>query len=72
MRGTGTELLEAALPPHEESLHLWKASSTPTVLLPASLSLEHPRIPLMQVFLPNSLPPMEVLRIVSFCLLLNV
>lgn len=55
-----------------ESLYLWKASSTPTVLLSASLSLEHPRIPLMQVFLPNSLPPMEVLRIVSFCLLLNV
>lgn len=34
-----------------------KASSTPTVRLPASLSLEHPRSPLMQVFLPNSLLP---------------
>ena len=49
-----------------------RPKASPIVLLPACLPLEHPRISLVQISLPYSLPPMEVLRIVSFCPLLNV
>lgn len=49
-----------------------RPKASPIVLLPACLPLEHPRVSLVQISLPYSLPPMEVLRIVSFCLLLNV